>query len=287
MDITQLRQEIDRVDEQLVQLFVQRMNISSHIADYKKEQQIPIFDPNREREKLNSVAQAVDPAFESSVKVLYSLLFELSRSYQSEKNATETALFQTIAQAIEKTDKLLPSQAIIACQCTDDPRVSAGLERLIKSPSPLFFHTLDGVISAVEQEMCPYGLLSLDDGVVDLLCSHGFYIVRTIRIPHTDGTFTRYALFGKQLEIYPGADRTTLALVLPNCPGSLYRVLARLYALGLNVARISSRPMDDYRMRFYFDLETSVYSREFLHLMCELEDLTAQFRYLGSYSEVI
>ena len=42
MDLNQLRSEIDQIDQSLVELFVRRMNISSAIADYKKEHNLPI-----------------------------------------------------------------------------------------------------------------------------------------------------------------------------------------------------------------------------------------------------
>ena len=38
---------------------------------------------------------------------------------------------------------------------------------------------------------------------------------------------------------------------------------------------------------FYFDLDTSVYSPQFMQLMGELSDICEQFSYLGSYSEVV
>ena len=38
---------------------------------------------------------------------------------------------------------------------------------------------------------------------------------------------------------------------------------------------------------FYFELETSIYSEAFIQLMCELDDLCEEFRYLGSYREVV
>ena len=38
---------------------------------------------------------------------------------------------------------------------------------------------------------------------------------------------------------------------------------------------------------FYFDLETSIYSQEFLQMIDELDSLCEEFKYLGSYSEVL
>jgi chorismate mutase/prephenate dehydratase len=100
---------------------------------------------------------------------------------------------------------------------------------------------------------------------------------------------TRFICISKNLEIYPGADKTSIMMVLPHRPGSLYRTMARLFTLGINVTKLESRPIPDreFEFMFYFDLETSIYSEEFVQLMCELEDLCEEFKYLGSYSEVV
>ena len=46
-------------------------------------------------------------------------------------------------------------------------------------------------------------------------------------------------------------------------------------------------PYRNFEFMFYIDLETSVYSPEFLQLMGELPGLCEEFSYLGSYSEVV
>ena len=78
-------------------------------------------------------------------------------------------------------------------------------------------------------------------------------------------------------------------VVLPHRPGSLYKMLSRLYALGINLNKLESRPLPDrdFEFMFYFDLDTSVYSPQFIQLMGELESVCESFTYLGSYSEVI
>ena len=93
----------------------------------------------------------------------------------------------------------------------------------------------------------------------------------------------------RELEIYPGADRTSLMVVLPHRPGSLYKVLSRFYALGINLNKLESRPMPErsFEFMFYFDLDTPVYSPQFQQLMGELPGLCEEFSYLGSYSEVV
>ena len=100
---------------------------------------------------------------------------------------------------------------------------------------------------------------------------------------------TRFICISKNLEIYPGADKTSIMMILNHKPGALYKVLARLYTLGINVTKLESRPIPDreFEFMFYFDLETSIYSEEYIQLMCELDELCEEFKYLGSYSEVV
>ena len=296
MNIQDLRKEMDAIDEQLLQLFAQRMQVSALISQYKKEHDLPIFDPIREREKLNAVGKAAGIELSSHAKVLYSLLFELSRSYQSQLQSNHSQLSHHISHAIENTGKLFPPRAALACFGQEDHALISACERIFKEPQPFFFNSVDAVFSAVGQGMCQYGILPLEDAnsssvksVYEGLLAHNFYIARSFRVQNESGSRIRYVCISSRLEIYPGADRTSTMMILPHKPGALYRVLSRLYVLGINVTRLESRPIPDrdYDFRFYFDLDTSIYSDEFLRLMCELDDLCKEFGYLGSYSEVI
>ncbi len=101
--------------------------------------------------------------------------------------------------------------------------------------------------------------------------------------------YTRFICISRELEIYPGADRTTLMLETENRPGALYKLLARFYARGVNLTSLVSKPIPEreFHFRFYFDLDTSVYSDSFAQLMREMDTLCPTFRYLGSYREMI
>ena len=108
-------------------------------------------------------------------------------------------------------------------------------------------------------------------------------------VQDSDDNYTRFICISNRLEIYPGADRTSLMMVVRDEPGALYNVLARFYALGINMHKLESRPIPgrNWEYRFYFDLDTSVYSPRFIQLMGELGDLREEYEYLGSYSEVV
>ncbi len=116
---------------------------------------------------------------------------------------------------------------------------------------------------------------------------YGLNILAT-DIQNNSNNHTRFICIAKQPEIYPGADHTSLMLVLPNRPGSLYQLLGRFYAQGINLTKLESRPMPgrDFEFMFYFDLDASVYSPAFIRLIEELDATLEQFSYLGSYSEL-
>lgn len=108
-------------------------------------------------------------------------------------------------------------------------------------------------------------------------------------VQNKGNNYTRFICISKKLEIYPGADKTSIMMVLSHKPGALYKVLARFYALGINLIKLESRPMPDrdFEFMFYFDLETSIYSEEYVQLICELDGICEEFKYLGSYLEVL
>lgn len=380
MDLTNLRGEIDKIDDELVRLFTQRMDIAAQIADYKKQNGLPILMPSRERAKLQDVADKAGPEMANYTRVLYSMLFELSRSYQSKRTTETTPLYNEITRSIEQTPKLFPQTPMVACQGVEGAYAQIACEKIFKSPFIMYFKSFDAVFNAIEQGLCQYGVLPIENStagsvkkVYDLMIHHNFSIVRTFRlkvdhnllanpgakmadikeifsheqainqcteflkkfpgakitpventavaaemvaksgrkdiaalssraceelyglaclassVQDEGNNRTRFICISKNLEIYPGADKTSIMMVLSHKPGALYKVLARMYVLGINVIKLESRPIPDrdFEFMFYFDLETSIYSEEFVQLMCELDDLCEEFKYLGSYSEVV
>ncbi len=380
MDLSDYREKIDSVDKQIVKLFSERMDIAAQIAQYKKENGKPIADPVREREKLFEIAGEMSADMRAYAVSLYSLIFELSRSYQMRLTGEAAPLAKKIEEAIETTEKLFPESAAVACQGVEGAYSQLACDKLFKMPSVLYFSNFEAVFAAIEKGLCRYGVIPLENStagsvnmVYDLMMKHNFNIVRSIRlkvdhnllakpgtklsdvkeiysheqaisqctkflegmpdvkiiscentavaakmvadsdrkdvaalssrscmklyglecieadVQDSGNNYTRFICISKNLEIYPGADRTSLMMVLPHEPGSLYKVLTRFYALGINLNKLESRPMPErnFEFMFYFDIETSVYSPQFMQLMGEFESICEEFSYLGSYSEVI
>lgn len=381
MNLEELRAEIDTIDDNLLQDFAQRMNVVGQIGLEKKSEGLPTLDPAREREKLADIVAKLPPEMEQYGYTLWSMLFEISRSYQSSLNPQPSALRKDIERAMADTQPLFPPAATVACQGVEGAYSQLACEKLFKHPQVMYFKTFESVFSAIENGFCDYAVLPLENStagsvkeIYDLMLSHSsFKIVRSTRLKvdhnlvakkgtkmsdikeifshpqaisqcakfldampgvkitacentaaaaeavakseRTDvaaissyncvelyglerlaadiqdrsNNYTRFICISKKLEIYPGADKTSLMLVLPHRPGALYQILGRFYALGMNLIKLESRPLPDreFEFMFYFDLETSVYSDEFIRLVDDLDAICEEFQYLGSYNEVI
>ena len=380
MELNDYRLKLDKIDDELLSLFTERMNIASEIAAWKKENSLPVLDVRREKEKLRTLEEKSPEEFSDYTVSLFSLIMELSRSQQNRILHPVSAETTAIENALRDTPQLFPEKAVVACQGVEGAYSGIACEKLFARPSIFYFSTFDAVFSAIEKGLCRYGVIPVENStagsvnaVYDLMLRHDFRIVRSVRIkvdhnllakpgtkvedireiyshsqaiaqcsaflqnfpnvkvipcentavaakmvaesddPHTaalssracsklyglevlkpdiqdsGNNHTRFICISKNLEIYPGADRTSLMMVLPHEPGSLYKVLSRFYALGINLIKLESRPLPErsFEFMFYFDLDTSVYSPKFIQLMGELRDICEEYEYLGSYSEVV
>ena len=83
MNLDDLRNKIDKIDEGILRLFEERMDVVSQVAMYKKANNIPVLDSGREAEKLQAISGKVMPQLEPLAHILFTNLFELSRSHQN------------------------------------------------------------------------------------------------------------------------------------------------------------------------------------------------------------
>lgn len=80
-----LRQEINRIDEELVKLFEKRMNVSVEVANYKIKNDIPVFDEEREKEVIETnVARLSDESLKEYGEEFLKNIMGLSRQRQHE-----------------------------------------------------------------------------------------------------------------------------------------------------------------------------------------------------------
>lgn len=83
MDLLKLREQIDEVDAQIVELYEKRMDISRQVAEYKIETGKKVFDKAREEEKLRRVKALTHNDFNSlGVEELFEQIMSMSRKLQ-------------------------------------------------------------------------------------------------------------------------------------------------------------------------------------------------------------
>ena len=377
MELKDYRDQLDRIDGQLVSLFKERMETVKSIADYKKEHNTPVLAAGREREILYRVTGLCGEELQEYTKLLYSTLLELSRDYQEDRlNTEESKLCREILAAAEHSGTF-PGRAVVACQGMEGAYSQMACDKLFSLPQIMYFNRFDGVFRAVEAGMCRYGILPIENSsagsvteVYDLMEKYNCKIVRSLklkiehcllakpgaklsdikevvaheqalnqcgeflkahgvkitifsnnaaaaqyvsqsdrtdiaaiasagcadlyglhiltdRVSNTDHNYTRFICISKNLEIFEGANRITFVASASHRPGSLYSLLAKFAAKGMNISKLESRPIPgkDFEFRFYFDVEASVHSPDTQKILSQLEK-EGFFTFLGAYSEV-
>lgn len=380
-DLAACREAIDRIDTQVMNLLLERQQVSAEVAAYKAAHGMQVLDRSRERAKIEQAQSMVPPELSAYATMLQSILMEASRDAQhhllDDHNHPASAL---IRNALAQQPSYFPLEARVATQGVEGAYQQIATNRLFPHARIDFYENFEKVFQAVEDGNCQFGVLPIENStagsvnsVYSLMSSHQFHIVRSCRLrinhnllvlpgtrkedinivysheqalqqcagyiaslPHARAhlckntakaaekvansgrndiaaiasrdcadlygleileqgiqdsvaNYTRFACISKDLVIYPGADRTSLILTLKHEPGALYKLLAKFYALGINIVKLESRPIPnrDFEFMFYFDISYPAAAPHFLTLIDALDEACEEFRYLGSYSEVI
>ncbi len=378
MDINQIRSKIDSIDDELSNLIRERMSLSEEVALYKKKAGLPVLDRQRERDILARITNE-DDKYGEYVRILYSMIFDLSRSNQDKLISGSSELSSAVKKALSDTPQLFPQKATVACQGIEGAYSQIACDRLFSVPQIMYFNSFEGVFQSVASGLCRYGILPIENNlhgsvaeVYDLMKRYKFYIVRSIKlsirhalmmkpggklsdireiyshnqaigqcssflkdmknatvkicentavaakfvaesnrtdiaaissvncaelyglrivndnVQNSDNNYTRFICISKDMQIYPGTNKISLMFTISHRPGSLYSLLTKFAALGLNMTKLESRPIPgrDFEFMFYCDMEASVYSDDVLNLLDELENGPEQFVFLGSYTEI-
>lgn len=83
MDLQECRKQLDEIDRELVELFERRMDICSQVAEYKIETGKPVYDGEREQQKLKAVKELAHGEYNQiAVRELFGQMMTISRRYQ-------------------------------------------------------------------------------------------------------------------------------------------------------------------------------------------------------------
>lgn len=191
MDLLELRNEIDKLDDELIPLLLKRMDISRQVAEYKVQNGIPVLNEQRELEILEDVASKCGEQGEV-IKTVFSAIMDASRALQHKIIGGGVELRNLISNA--KCEKNLTANGKpIACQGVQGAYSGEAAKALFPD-SPIDFHKqFEDVFEAVNQNKARFGIIPVENSTAgsvhesyDLIMKYKFFIVGAydLRVDH-------------------------------------------------------------------------------------------------------
>lgn len=184
MDLDLLRKEIDKIDDELIELLVKRSELACDVAKYKKENNMEVFQQGREQFILDRVSEKVPDEMKSSAAIIFQTIMDLSKCRQS---------YLLTAMRDFKIHKHMsgrPSAATV----TKGSYSAVACEKLFEGKCDVkYVRHFEDVFEAVEKGEVDYGVLPIVNSTAgdvsdtyDLMGKHNFYICKTtdIHITH-------------------------------------------------------------------------------------------------------
>lgn len=194
IDLSQIRQDIDRIDSQLVPLLCERLGCSEQVALYKHEHGIPVLNEAREQEVIDAVCQksdALDPdgrGYGRANSLVYSTVMEVSRALQHRLLGAGQALRDEIEGAPRA---LIPDgEARVVCQGAKGAFSHEAAATLFPASAPQFVKHWEDVITAVANGDADYGFLPVENSstgsvheAYDLIIANRCHIAAAVDVP--------------------------------------------------------------------------------------------------------
>ena len=192
MDLLELREKLDRIDEQIVKLYEERMEISSQVADYKIETGKKVLDKSREEEKLRTVRSMTHNDFNAhGVQELFEQIMSMSRKLQYNKLAQQGTHGKLPFIDVDRLDM---QNARVVFQGAEGAYSQMAMMRYFgEDVNCLHVDTFRDAMCAIEEGSADYAVLPIENstaGIVneiyDLLVEYENYIVgeQIIKIEH-------------------------------------------------------------------------------------------------------
>ena len=84
-DMKKLREQIDKIDAQILKLYEERMDVVRAIGEYKMENNLPFYDAKREDAKLDKVFEEVsNKQYADGAAQLFITLMQAGREFEEE-----------------------------------------------------------------------------------------------------------------------------------------------------------------------------------------------------------
>ncbi|MDD3186496.1 MAG: bifunctional chorismate mutase/prephenate dehydratase [Anaerostipes sp.] len=183
-DLSEIRKDIDRIDQSLVRLLGERMNCSSEVAEYKRGTHKPIYDKKREDEKLLTLtADEQNPFMARAIEEVFLQIMSISRRYQYSILSNED---DYIEKHFKEVDELLvTNETRVAYQGVPGAYQEQAMVQFFGEEVQNFHvQTFEDVIKAVDEGKADYGVLPIENssagtvsGIYDMLLNSEVCVV--------------------------------------------------------------------------------------------------------------
>ena len=187
--LTDVRTDIDKIDDQMTELFGKRLNLAKEVADIKSAENIPVTDNSREREIVYRLSQKLPQEFALYLKEFYETVFFTGKAYQSSVMGKTSETVERLNEIISSGLTGIPVSASVACQGVAGANSEIAAKKLFPVFEITFFKNFEGVFSAVQKGLCEFGILPIENSaagsvseVYDLMRKHKFHIIKSARV---------------------------------------------------------------------------------------------------------
>lgn len=188
MSLEEIRKNIDNIDNQLVELFKQRMDCAKQVALYKKENHMPILNEKREQEILECIEEK-GGEYGYASKLLFSNIMELSRALQHDIIGSGEEMRTLIEKSKTSIEQNLPNLKI-ACSGIKGANAHEAVLNLFPNGDAVFCNSFADVFKNIENETADFGVLPVENSsagsvtdVYDLIIKYRFFITTAINLP--------------------------------------------------------------------------------------------------------
>lgn len=185
-DLSEIRKDIDRIDDELIKLFRKRMDCAKEVGYYKKEKNISVLNQQRESEILDDVEKK-GGEYGSYARLLFSNIMELSRALQHNIVGSGKKLRAEIENAPEMPDL---KNVTVAYQGIKGANSHEAALKLFPDSRLVNYKGFGDVFEAVNSGEVTFGILPVENStagsvsaVYDLILHYRFYIVGALDMP--------------------------------------------------------------------------------------------------------
>ncbi len=198
LDLQEIRKRLDEIDSQMVALFEERMNVCGQVAEFKISTGKPVFDGEREQQKIEAVTAMVEDSFDKqAVKELFTQMMTMSRRLQYRLLAEHGLVADSGFRAVKELNK---DKVRVVYQGVEGAYShEAAIQYFGENASMYHVPAWEDAMKDVEDGKADYAVLPIENSSAgsvianyDLLIKYHNYIVAEVFLP------VNHALLGLQ-----------------------------------------------------------------------------------------